>query len=492
MKFLKVNINYKEMLGDFFRKYPNINDMDYDDIIKCYFKEAYWPSQGLEKALSNKYQWKCNSIIFTLEESAQNDIFFTKWCEKHNFKNVKQNRFDNLLLQILYYKPDIIYFHEIWFYELDFFIKLRFLLKNIIIMGWDCAPRTSCNMYRLRYTDKVFTCSKHKEEQFLEHGINSLLVGHFFDKDMLKTLPVSKKEYDIVFAGTLDMSTCDGRVHLLKELISQGINLKIFGKTNDPDLQPFCCEPVFGNEFLNVLHRAKIVLNLHVTDDIKYSGNIRMYEATGVGSLLLTDYKEDMKSKFVLNEEVITYTSVNDLIQKIRYYLQNEKIREIIALNGQKRTLNDYTYDSFADIIYKQIVLMKQKPDEYLKKCFNNLELQKFDYSYKPLFNTLSNILIRKTQQLVKLYTKIALYGNGNVASIIKKHIPNLVIIADKVKEEDDNQVCYPHNLNQYEFDIIIVTVLDREEEIIIFLEDIMNIPKSKIITFELNLITGV
>jgi spore maturation protein CgeB len=69
-----------------------------------------------------------------------------------------------------------------------------------------------------------------------------------------------------------------------------------------------------------------------------------MFEATGMGALLITDSKKNMDEFFKSGSEVITYKSAEDLTAKIKYYLKNEKERLKIAKSGQKRTLKDHTY----------------------------------------------------------------------------------------------------------------------------------------------------
>ena len=47
-----------------------------------------------------------------------------------------------------------------------------------------------------------------------------------------------------------------------------------------------------------ILASSRIVLNRHITDARQYANNMRLYEATGVGSLLVTDAKENLADLF--------------------------------------------------------------------------------------------------------------------------------------------------------------------------------------------------
>ncbi len=70
---------------------------------------------------------------------------------------------------------------------------------------------------------------------------------------------------------------------------------------------------------------------------------MRLYEATGVGTCLLTDWKANLPNLFTLDVEVVAYRSAEECIEKVRYLLDHEDVRQAIAAAGQRRTLRDHT-----------------------------------------------------------------------------------------------------------------------------------------------------
>ena len=494
MKFLKVNINYAEMLDDFLKKHPNYNNLNYDELCSNYFDECYWPSNFLEKNLSKLYNWDCTSLIFTYEENKKNNIFFEKWCEKYNIKNIHEDRFDNLLFQIIFYQPDVIYFHEIWFYSKEFFEKLRFLKPDIIIMGWDGAPATFPKRYDLKYVDIVFTCLKNKEDSFLEIGVNSKNVGHFFDFEILNNLPLtSEKKYDVIFAGTIDRASEIYRVEFLTKLIKNGIKLKIFAKTDDPFLKPYCSTPVYGKEYYNVLKSSKIVINTHAIADIRFSGNIRMYEATGLGCLLLTDYKEDLNDKFTIDKEVVSYKNIEEMYQKVEYFLKYNDKLEKIAKRGQEKTRNQYTYENFAKEVFNFVSNFKQnKQKTAFDKLSNLVKYNQQVILQNPINKNLEtskviNNILSQVENLNDMKVKLAIYGDGNIFKIFKEYFKNVVVVCDQKVNPNKNykKLCHPTKLLDYEFDYIVILVLGREKEIVHYLENDIKIAKKKIILID-------
>jgi spore maturation protein CgeB len=75
-----------------------------------------------------------------------------------------------------------------------------------------------------------------------------------------------------------------------------------------------------------------------------FANNMRLYETTGVGTMLLTDRKTNLGELFKVGKEIEDYGSKEELVEKINYYLKYDKKRKDIATAGQKRTLRDHTY----------------------------------------------------------------------------------------------------------------------------------------------------
>ena len=75
-----------------------------------------------------------------------------------------------------------------------------------------------------------------------------------------------------------------------------------------------------------------------------YAANMRMFESTGVGSLLLTDKKSNLSQYFDINNEVIVYEDFDDAAEKIKTLLSNPGLLKRVAFAGQGRTLRDHTY----------------------------------------------------------------------------------------------------------------------------------------------------
>ncbi len=93
-----------------------------------------------------------------------------------------------------------------------------------------------------------------------------------------------------------------------------------------------------------ILRDSRIAVNHHIGIAGEYANNMRLFEATGVGAMLLTDEKVNLGEMFEVDREVVTYRTHEECLEKIRYYLSHDRERQAIAEAGQKRTLSDHTY----------------------------------------------------------------------------------------------------------------------------------------------------
>jgi spore maturation protein CgeB len=157
---------------------------------------------------------------------------------------------------------------------------------------------------------------------------------------------IDKYSCDITNAGNLYPS----RAALYKNLTQY--NFKMWGYPlavwlKVPELDKIMMnEPVFNHEKSKAFKAAKIVLNnLHpaVIDAV----NKRGFEICGVGGFQIISDRPAVYELFEVGKEIVTYKSLQDLKEKIDYYLddKNELERANIANAGYLRALKDHTYE---------------------------------------------------------------------------------------------------------------------------------------------------
>ncbi len=99
---------------------------------------------------------------------------------------------------------------------------------------------------------------------------------------------------------------------------------------------------VLGKDYYKLLQQSHIVLNRH-TDEPGEGGNIRTFEVTGVGACLLTDTRPNIANLFEIDKEILTYSSIDECVEKAEYLLNHEDERKKIAAAGHTRAAKDHT-----------------------------------------------------------------------------------------------------------------------------------------------------
>lgn len=176
--------------------------------------------------------------------------------------------------------------------------------------------------------------------------------------DLHKKVQLSQEEYkkygcDICFAGTVS----EGRIKTLEAL--SDFNMKVWSprivyslkedyqikKSKILDSSPlysrFTDHAVWGKELVKVYNASKIVLNIHSPQPVPI---MRDFEAPGCGAFFLTDYAKSLESMFKPGEEIVCYENIEDLRNKVKFFLSHSQERERIAENAQKRAHRDHSY----------------------------------------------------------------------------------------------------------------------------------------------------
>jgi spore maturation protein CgeB len=78
---------------------------------------------------------------------------------------------------------------------------------------------------------------------------------------------------------------------------------------------------------------------------------MRMYEATGMGACLVTDWKSNLQELFEPEVEVVTYRSAAECVEKVDWLLAHPSEIVRIGEAGRRRTLRSHTYNHRAPLL---------------------------------------------------------------------------------------------------------------------------------------------
>lgn len=132
--------------------------------------------------------------------------------------------------------------------------------------------------------------------------------------------------------------------HEMVEMFNQSrINLNL-SNSRSWDIRMLSTMPIKG---LRQLRGAK------TSEQIK----ARHFEINSCGSFQLSYYVDGLEREYLPGKEIGLYLDPDDMIEKIRYYLADDDLRESIAVAGLTRTLNEHTFQKRFDRVFSEMGL---------------------------------------------------------------------------------------------------------------------------------------
>jgi len=369
MKFLILDTYYSGFLRSFWNSHPGLDKQPYVIQLKALTKSCF--------GTSDYYSYNLRKLGYTATDIIANDeISQRRWALEHKIW-VSSNNFisklqllplvhhflgrpswiqDIVLAQVKYYQPDVVYLQDLSILNPSTLKKIK--QYGCFIVGQIACPLPTKN--HLLPLDLILTSFPHYVTKFRRMGIKSEYFRIGFESRLVKIIEKHKRIYDVVFIGSFSPHHKEG-TELLEEIASK-IPLHVWGNGLEylspiSPLRRHYHGEAWGADMYRILAQSKIVLNRHISVAKDYANNMRIYETTGMGAMLITDDKKNLSDLFKIGTELQTYKTVVELLQKIKYYLQHDDKRKTIAIAGQYRTLKDHIYQARM----KELVTILQK-----------------------------------------------------------------------------------------------------------------------------------
>lgn len=398
MRFLKLGIYYLYYLRDFYAKRPELKTKTYSVQHRALIDDCFGSSDFWTKALTElNYE--------TIDIIANAEFLQKSWASENgvNFDE-KDWLFEIAAAQIKKFRPDVLLVADYSTFTADFLKNIRGECPSIrLVLGWCGAPYNDSSVFH--EWDVALSCVPELVADFRAKGIRSHHVNHAFAPRILNQLNLkSEPSVDFGFIGSIVKQNQFHleRERLLLELV-KSTNLQIWSEIkrpilkqrsnvfarrkahrivhaarragvseqlldalplvrkiarwdSSPILEHYVDEriarrtrsPLFGIEMFQQLHDARVVFNNHIDISPVSASNMRLFETTGVGSCLLTDWKANLSELFEPDKEVLTYRTAEECVEKVNYILEHEDERRELAAAGQRRTLCEHTFDNRA------------------------------------------------------------------------------------------------------------------------------------------------
>lgn len=403
MRFLKFATVYPAFVPEFLRQNPHWRHLDYEQLKARFTASRYGLADAFERHLK------------ALGHEAQ-DVFATvaplqqAWAAENGVRlDSRTWVLDVVLAQIRKYQPSVVYLQDLYYFDRQFRARIRELYRgSIVLLGWRAAP--TLDYSELADLDLVLTAVPNFVSALRTAGASAELLPLAFDEAALNAVP-GESARDIPFSFIGGIGDPNGshslRYEALVRLLEE-TDIQVWGDEGQkqswlrraarrtafdlcrtsrtlgvPDailealagrVAAWRVPPprrslsaqyasrvrpgVFGLANLQLLGRSHVTFNIHTDVAESYAGNIRLFEATGMGACLLTDAKTNLGDYFVVGEEVVAYSGVTDCIRKANWLRDDAAARTRIALAGRARTLRDHTY---RNRIVRLVELLEEK-----------------------------------------------------------------------------------------------------------------------------------
>jgi glycosyltransferase involved in cell wall biosynthesis len=245
--------------------------------------------------------------------------------------------------QVEAFAPDVLYCQDLSFFPPEVLARLRNHVR--LIVGQIACPLPPESF--LKGYDLILTSFPHFVPRLRAMGVASEYFRIGFDTRVLEKLGEEPKDVEASFVGGI--SRHHGKAIPVLEYLARNTPIQFFGYgadslDADSPIRARHHGEVWGLDMYRALARSRITLNRHINVAENYANNMRLYEATGVGALLLTDRKDNLGELFEIGKEVVAYSSAEEAAELIRYYLAHPDEAQAIARAGQARTLREHTY----------------------------------------------------------------------------------------------------------------------------------------------------
>lgn len=186
--------------------------------------------------------------------------------------------------------------------------------------------------------EHLMTCNNNKidivlnaieSHQVYFNKFKTYYLPNAYPDDIIDYKPEIEKKYDVGFCGNIIT-----RGEWIDSV--PNINKDVF---------------VIGDDMVNAVNSYKIHFNRNLADDINY----RTFETLGCKTFLLTNKTENLDKLFNIGEHLDIYTSKQDLLEKVNYYLSNDEMRNRISESGYNHVRKNHTFVNRAEVILKII-----------------------------------------------------------------------------------------------------------------------------------------
>lgn len=259
------------------------------------------------------------------------------------------------------FQPDLVFVYRGTHITAESLRAIRRSCPGVVLAGYNnddpFAPRQPRYLWRhfleaVPEYDVVYAYRHANLEEYRQAGAQHVeLLRSWFVPSRNRPVTLTEAEHaefgcDVVFVGHYEP---DRRVEYLEEIVRAGFRLRIFGPGYDWDPvllhSPLLASQVpvrlvWGEDYNRALCGSKIAL-CFLSKLNRDTYTRRCFEIPVTGTMMLSEYSDDLAGLYGEGSEADYFRSPEELIRKIRVYLDDEARRREVAKAGMRRVTND-------------------------------------------------------------------------------------------------------------------------------------------------------
>lgn len=438
MKFLQIHTFYPQYLEYFYSKFKHLHHASFSDQTEMLVSDAFSAAHIISPYM-NLCGYESKLIIANCRETQ------AQWLKENSVKiQCSTNWVEEITLkQVEYFQPDVLYLSHPIGFDSMFLRKLKH--KPQLVLGW----RAATFPYNIDWTgfDVMLSSLKPLLDLAVQRGAKAgELFMPGFPQRIATAMHDIKPNTDVAFCGQYTPQQHAKRGYYLRNIANhaskKGLSCAFhLNASKLPDtLLPFARPPVFGLEMHRALTSARIVFdaranhfitapdNTHIDIGGMNTANMRIFEATGSGTLLITEHFPNISEYYEIGKEVETFSCRKELMEKIDHYLAHPLERQEIARRGQARCLKDHSMEKRATWMH-EIIQNHMKCKQ--KSTTLHARQKKMDSAISPSRPT-ESAEINSNQTLAPVFEgtlEEALKALKNMAARHPRRLPGNIVI---------------------------------------------------------------
>lgn len=182
---------------------------------------------------------------------------------------------------------------------------------------------------------------------FLKEILPDRIVDEFKGKTSSFWHPSEKYEIsdrDILVRNYMDAEISVRERREVMERLGERFSVKLFTRSDTTGLPVKNCGGCKTlTEMPVIFKHSKINLNI-TTKGIREGIPLRVFDVLGCGGFLITNYQAEIPNLFIPGQDLEVYGSMDELVEKVEYYLNHEEERQVIAKNGYEKVKENHNH----------------------------------------------------------------------------------------------------------------------------------------------------